>query len=116
MVTTMFVPCALHGVEASFLAKGSLLKLRAAILSAVWSRRQPVASAGAVFDMLDGPQGCDLAFCVVWFRFRLLRRCLACGPPEVGTVYRLLERVQERCPGHGPIHSVVASAVGKCFE
>ena len=32
---------------------------------------------------------CDLALCVVWFRFRLLRRHLALWPAEVGRVYRL---------------------------
>ena len=41
VVRTMFIPCALHGVEASFLSKGSFLKLRAAVLRAVWSGRQP---------------------------------------------------------------------------
>ena len=32
VVRTMFIPCALHGIEASFLSKGSFLKLRAAVL------------------------------------------------------------------------------------
>ena len=41
VVRTMFLPCALHGVEASYLSKGSFLKLRAAVMRAVWSRRQP---------------------------------------------------------------------------
>ena len=44
--------------------------------------------------LLDGPTGCDPAFCVVWFRFRLLRSViLPFGLSEVGRVYRLL--------GHG---------------
>ena len=42
-----------------------------------------------------------LLFCVVWFRFRLLRRYLALWPAEVGRVYRLLEMVGDGCPGHG---------------
>ena len=66
-------------------------KLRSAIRRVVWSRRQPLASVGAVLSLLDGPTGCDPAFCVVWFRFRLLRRYLALWPAEVGRVYRLLE-------------------------
>ena len=41
-----------------------------------------------------------LPFCVVWFRFRLLRRYLALWPAEVGRVYRLLEMVGDGCPGH----------------
>ena len=53
---------------------------------------------------------CDPAFCVVWFRCRLLRRYLALWPSEVGRVYRLLEMVGEGCPGHGPIHHLPASA------
>ena len=48
-----------------------------------------------------------LFFCVVWFRFRLLRRYLALWPAEVGLVYRLLEMVGEGCP----IHLLSASAV-----
>ena len=47
-----------------------------AICRVVWSRRQPLANVGAVLSLLDGPTGCDPAFCVVWFRFRLLRRYL----------------------------------------
>ena len=64
----------------------------------VWSRRQPLASVGAVLGLLDGPTGCDPVFCVVWFRFRLFRRFLALWPSQVGRAYRLLERVCEGCP------------------
>ena len=86
------------------LASDSLRKLRSAIHKVVWSRRQPLASVGAVLSLLDGPTGCDPAFCLVWYRFRLLRRYLALWPAEVGRVYRLLEMVGDGCPGHGPIH------------
>ena len=99
----MFIPCALHGVEASFLSKGSFLKLSAAILRGVWSRRQPLSSAGAVLGMLDGSQECDPPFCLVWYRFRLFRRYLAFWSDEVA-------RVQGGCPGHGPVHALVVSA------
>ena len=85
-------------------------KLRSAIRGVVWSRRQPLASVGAVLGLLDGPTGCDPAFCVVWYRFRLLRRYLALWPAEVGRVYRLLTMVHEGCPGHGPIHLLSSSA------
>ena len=71
---------------------------------------QPFASVGAVLSLLDGPTGCDPAFCLVWFRFRLFRRYLALWPAEVGRVYRLLEMVGEGCPGHGPIHLLSAGA------
>ena len=55
----------------------ALRKLRSSSVHRfVWTRRQPLASIGAVLSLLDGPTGCDPAFCVVWFRFRLLRRYL----------------------------------------
>ena len=110
IVRSMFIPAALHGIEASLLASESLRKLRSAVCRVVWSRRQPFASVGAVLGLLDGPSGCDPAFCVVWFRFRLLRRYLALWPSEVGRVSRLLGMVGEGCPGHGPIHLLPASA------
>ena len=44
----MFTPCALHGVESSFVSKGIFLKLRAAVVRVVRSREQPLADAGAV--------------------------------------------------------------------
>ena len=78
----MYLPAALHGIEASLLASESLRKLRSAVRRVLWSRRQPFASVGAVLSLLDGPTGCDPAFCVVWFRFRLLRRYLALWPSE----------------------------------
>ena len=110
VVRSMYIPAALHGIEASLLASDSLRKLRSAICRVVWSHRQPLANVGAVLSLLDGPTGCDPAFCVVWFRFRLLRRYLALWPAEVGRVYRLLEMVGNGCPGHGPIHLLCSSA------
>ena len=80
------------------------------------SRRQPLASVGAVLSLLDGPTGCDPAFCLVWFRFCLLRRYLALWPAEVGRVYRLLAMVGEGCPGHGPIHLLSAGAAEIGFQ
>ena len=69
-----------------------------------------------MLGLLDGPTGCGPAFCVVWFRFRLLRRYLALWPAEVGRVYRLLEMVGEDCPGHGPVHLLSASAAEIGFQ
>ena len=95
VIRSMYLPSALHGIEASLLALDSLLKLRSSICTVLWSRRQPLASVGAVLSLLDGPTGCDPLFCVVWFRFRLFRRYLALWPSEVGRAYRLLEMVGE---------------------
>ena len=77
VVKPMYLAATLHGIKASLLASDSLRKLRSSIHRVVWSRRQPLASIGAVLSLLDGPTGCVPAFCVVWFRFRLLRRYLA---------------------------------------
>ena len=59
----MYLPAALHGIEASLLASDSLRKLRSSIHRVVWSRRQPLASVGAVLGLLDGPLGVTLYFC-----------------------------------------------------
>ena len=110
VVRSVYLHAAPHGIEASLLASDSLRRLRSPIHRVVWSRRQPLACFGSVLSLLDGPTGCDPAFCVVWFRFRLLRKYLALWPMEVGRVYRLLEMVSEGGPGHGPIHLLSASA------
>ena len=54
---SMFVPGALHGIEASLLADTGLRNLRAAIVMVVWSRRQSLANPGAELSLLDGPVG-----------------------------------------------------------
>ena len=115
VVKKMYFPAALHGTEASLLASDSLRKLRSSLLWVVWSRSQPWQVLVQFFCLLDGPSGCDPAFCVVWFRFRLLRRYLAVLPAEVGRVYRLLTMVSEGSPGHGPIHLLLTSAAEIVF-
>ena len=67
VIRTLFIPGALHGIEASFLAGTGLRKPRSAIFRAVWSGRQPLANTGAVLSLLDGQSGCNPSFCVVWF-------------------------------------------------
>ena len=47
VVRSMYLPAALHGIEASLLASDSLRKLRSAVRRVVWSRRQPFATVGA---------------------------------------------------------------------
>ena len=95
VVGSMYLPAALQGVEASLLASDSLRKLRSPII------RLPglVVNLWLMLVLLDGPTGCDPAFCVVWFRFRLLCRYLALWPTEVGLVYRLLEMVSKVAQG-----------------
>ena len=50
VVRSMFLPSALHGIEASLLAFDSLFKLRSSICKVVWSRRQPLANVGIVLS------------------------------------------------------------------
>ena len=116
VLRNMFIPGALHGIEASFLAESSVRKLRAAFCKVCWSSRQPLAHVGALMSLLDGPVGSDPAFCVVWFRFRLMRRYLAYRPEEVSKVKRLLAAAAEGCSGHGPAHLLVESAAEVGFS
>ena len=113
VVRSMYLPAALHWIEASLFDSESLRKLRSSIHRVVWSRRQLLAGVGAVRGLRDGPTGCGPVFCVVWFRFRLLRRYLALCPAEVGRVYRLLAMVGEGCPGHGPIHHLLSAGAAE---
>ena len=46
VLRSMFIPGALHGIEASFLAESSVRKLRAAFCKVSWSSRQPLGSCG----------------------------------------------------------------------
>ena len=66
-----------------------------------------LAHVGAVLSLLDGPPGCDPGFCVLWCRFRLLRKYLAFRPLEIPRLYSLLGLVAGGCPGHGPLHLVI---------
>ena len=67
-------------------------------------------------SLLDGPTGCDPANCIVWFRFRLLRRPLAYRPKEVARVYQMIHSASEGCPCHGPVHLLVESAAEVGFH
>ena len=116
ILRTMYVPAALHGVEASHLSQGSLLKLRAAFVRACWSSRLTLAHTGTVLGMLDGPEFVDPVACIVWFRFRLMRRYLAYRLVEVAWVGRLLDLVSGGAPGHGPVHLSVESASSLGFQ
>ena len=57
-----------------------------------------MAQSGTVLCMLDGPEEVDPGFCIVWFRFRLLRRYLAYWPDESARIGRLLELVGGGAP------------------
>ena len=97
-VRSKFLSASLHDCEASKIAQRSFLKFRSACTSTVWSRRMPLAQYGTVLRLLDGPVGCDPGFCVIWNRFRLVRRFSAYRP---GEVMRLIGLNSDVAPGHG---------------
>ena len=78
LVRGKHLPAGLHAAEASYVSSSSLSAFRAAIVRAVWSSKMPLANAPAILNLLDGPVGVDPAFHIVWSRFRMLRRYLAC--------------------------------------
>ena len=116
ILRTMYIPAALHGIEASLLSQSSILKLRAAFVRSCWSSKLTLAHSGTVLGMLDGPEWVDPVSCVIWFRFRMLRRYLAYRPLETGRIAQLLEMVSDGAPGHGPLHLLVSSATGLGFR
>ena len=116
ILRTMYIPAALHGIEASLLSQSHVLKLRAAFVRACWSSKLTLAHTGTVLGMLDGPECADPAVCIVWFRFRMLRRYLAYRPLEIARIGRLLELVSNGAPGHGPLHLLVDSAAALGFR
>ena len=79
ILRTICVPAALHGVEASHLSQSGLFKLKAAFVRACWSGKLTLAHTGTVLGMLDGPEFVDPVACIVWFRFRLMRRYARIG-------------------------------------
>ena len=86
IIRSMYIPDALDGIEASFSVDSSMRKLGSSVFRTVWSRRQPSANVGAVLSLLDGPQGCDPAYCVLWYRFRLIWRYLTHRPSRCLTL------------------------------
>ena len=91
----MFIPAALDSAEASTVSDGSLCELRSAFVRAVWSGRLSLANPGAVLTLLDGTLESDPAYHIVWCRFRVMRRFLACISVvlDLVRIYRLLGEV-----------------------
>ena len=77
---------------------------------ACWSSKMGMAHSGTVLGILDGLEEVDPCFCIVWFRFRLLRRYLAYRLDENARIGRLPDLVSGGTPGHGPLHLLVRSA------
>ena len=99
-----------------FSLQSNVSKLRAAFVRACWSSKLTLAHTGTVLGMLDGPECVDPSACIVWFRFRMLRRYLAYRPLESARIGRLLDLVSNGAPGHGPLHLLVDSAAILGFQ
>ena len=113
---TMYIPAALHGIEASLLSQSNLLKLRAAFALACCSGKLTLAHTGTVLGLLDGPECVDPSACIVWYWFRMLRRYLSYRPLESAGIGGLLDMVCNGGPGHRPLHFLVGSAAGLGFR
>ena len=61
--------------------------------------QQPLAHGSTVLSLLDGTDGCDLGFSIVWFRFRLMRRCLAFQSELLCRIYSIVTIACEGEPG-----------------
>ena len=116
VLRTMYIPAALHGIEAFLLSQSNVVRLRAAFFQACWSSKLTLAHTDTVLGMLDGPKCVDPCACIVWFRFRMLRRYLAYRPLESARIGRRLDLVSNGAPGHGPIHLLVDSAATLGFR
>ena len=82
------IPAGLHAAEASYVSSSSLSAFRAAIGWAVWSSKMLVSSTLVILNLLDGPVGIDLAIHIIWARYRMMRRYLACCPEEEPGIFR----------------------------
>ena len=65
-------------------------------------------NVGAVLPLLDGPQECDPAYCVVWFGFRVVF-FLPSFWGWAGVLVCLMGS-RKGSPGHGPVYLQVATA------
>ena len=77
MVRSKYLPGGLHGCEGAAISVGALGSFRSSIARAVCSKKLPMTNTPALLSLLDGPGGSDLAFFIIWSRFRQLRRYLS---------------------------------------
>ena len=110
LVRGKYLPAGLHAAEASYVSSSSISAFRAAIVRSIWSSKMPLANAPAILNLLGGPVDVDPAFCVVWSRFRMMRRYLAYCPEEEPRVFRMLDLIFRGAQGHGPVHLLLISA------
>ena len=106
LVRGKYLPAGLHAAEASYVSSSSISAFRAAIVRAVWSAKMPPANARAILNLLD----VDPVFHIIWSRFRMMRRYLACCRGEEPRIFRMLDLISRGTQGHGPVHLLLISA------
>ena len=70
LVRSKYLPGGLHVCEGAAISVTALSSFRSAIARAVWSKKLPMTNTPALLSLLDGPWGSDLAFFIIWSRFR----------------------------------------------
>ena len=75
----------------------------------------PLANAPALLNLLDGLVDVDPAFHIVWSRFRMMRRYIACSLEEEPRIFRMLDLISRGAHGHEPIHLLLTSGAGLGF-
>ena len=112
ILRTMYTPAGLHGDEASLVAQASLSRLRTAHVRVATSGEVLLANPAVLWSLLDGPEGCDPGYHVVWCWSRMLRRFVAYNArvADLAGVYGSLGVEGAGAPGHGPIQLLVRSA------
>ena len=100
----------LHGVEGADVSCKNLNSFRTGIVRVFWRKKLLMANPHAVLSLLDAPDCCDPALCVIWGRFRQMRRFLAYPPNDVPRIHGLLDLAAACRPGHGPVNHLERSA------
>ena len=84
LVPGKYLPAGLHAAEAFYVSSSSTSTFGAAIVRAEWSTKMPLASTPSILD---------LAFQIIWDRFRKMRRYLAYCLDEAPRIFRMLDPV-----------------------
>ena len=103
IVWEKFLPAGLHAVEASYVSASALSAFVEPSLGLFWAILDYLEFAGR--SGWSGP-----TYHIVWTRFPSMRRYLAFRPQETPRVFRMLNLIAQRAPGHVPVHLLMISA------
>ena len=88
----------------------SLLGLSVPLVQLLYGRSGPVRCPWQILQLYSICWMVWLACHIVWARFRMMRRYLACRPDEVPRIFRMLDLRAHGAEGHGPVHLLLTSA------